>query len=80
MNFGIIGLVLIAVSWLPELKKTLMEKKIRDLDIKFVTLYFLGSVFLLIHAIVIHDMVFIVLNSLLAMLAFLEIIIIKVKE
>ncbi len=69
MNFGILGLIFIVISWIPEIRRTIISKDIKGLDIKFVVLYFLGSAILFIHAINIKDVVFIILNGLLSLMA-----------
>ena len=62
MIIGIIGLVLIATAWIPQIIKTIKEKE-SHVSIIFPILYSTGSIALVIHSIIINDLVFIVLNS-----------------
>jgi lipid-A-disaccharide synthase-like uncharacterized protein len=66
---GIIGLILIAVAWLPQIIQTIKTKK-GGLNIKFALIYFLGSIALVIHSIQIKDNIFIILNSLASLMSF----------
>ena len=62
MIIGIIGLVLIASAWIPQILKMIKEKK-SHVSIIFPILYSVGSIALVIHSIIINDLVFIILNS-----------------
>jgi len=60
---GILGLVLIAIGWIPETWEIIKTKK-NNLNLKFNLLYTFGSLSLLIYAIYIKDTIFIILNGL----------------
>jgi len=70
MIVGIIGLVLIAVSWFPQVIQIIKTKK-SGLNVKFALIYVLGSLALVIYSIQIRDTIFIVLNSLASFMSFL---------
>ena len=61
MILGIIGLVLLAIGWIPETIKVIKEKRSR-IDKEFGILYVLGSLLLLIYSMQIKDYIFMALN------------------
>ncbi len=61
--FGVVGGVLIAISWLPQIFKMVKNKSARDISISFLVIVLLGSLFLTIYSIYINDVVFISLNA-----------------
>ncbi len=64
---GFIGLTLLVVAWVPETIKSL--KSGRTAKMEFLVLYFVGSILLTIHAIIIRDLVFTILNGLASILS-----------
>lgn len=76
MNFGLIGAIVIAISWIPEIERTIISKDIHGLDIKFVFLYLLGSVLLFVHALNIRDLPFAIVNGLLSLMAIVQLFVI----
>jgi lipid-A-disaccharide synthase-like uncharacterized protein len=58
---GIIGLILIAVSWIPETIRTIKTKK-SGLEWHFNLIYVLGSLGLIVYSIHIWDYIFMALN------------------
>ena len=60
--FGIIGLILIGLGWIPQVVEIIKEKK-SNLNLKFALLYTFGSLALTIHAVLISDLIFILLNA-----------------
>ena len=69
MILGIIGLILIAVAWLPQVIEIIKTKK-SGLNIKFALIYVIGSFALVIYSIQIKDTIFLVLNSLATLMSF----------
>jgi lipid-A-disaccharide synthase-like uncharacterized protein len=69
MILGIIGLVLIAVAWLPQIIETIKTKK-SGLNIKFALIYVIGSFALVVYSIQIKDTIFLILNSLATLMSF----------
>ena len=63
MILGVIGLILIAVAWLPQIIDIIKTKK-SGLNIKFALIYVIGSFVLVIYSIQIKDTIFLILNSL----------------
>lgn len=63
MWIGIIGVVLIAMGWIPQTIQTIKERK-SNLNIKFALLYTFGSLALTIYAIQLNDLIFAILNGL----------------
>jgi uncharacterized protein with PQ loop repeat len=70
MIVGIIGLVLIAIAWIPQIAKMIREKK-SSVSIIFPVLYSLGSIALAIHSFIIDDLIFIILNSIASVMGLL---------
>ena len=73
MIIGIVGLVLLAIGWFFESVKLIKEKKSK-LDLKFAVLYTVGSLCLVLYSVQIRDLIFIVLNSLVAILSSISLI------
>ena len=69
MILGIIGLILIAVAWLPQIIETIKTKK-SGLNIKFALIYVIGSFVSVIYSVQIKDTVFLILNSLATLMSF----------
>lgn len=69
MILGIIGLILIAVAWLPQVIEIIKTKK-SGLNIKFALIYVIGSFALVIYSIQIKDTIFLILNSLTTLMSF----------
>ena len=69
MILGIIGLILIAVAWLPQIIETIKTKK-SGLNIKFALIYVIGSFALVVYSIQIKDTIFLILNSLATLMSF----------
>lgn len=65
---GTLGAFLIAASWIPETIRT-VKTKATGLEIKFISIYLTGSIFLAVYSIAIQDYVFIGLNSFASLLA-----------
>ncbi|MBI4210320.1 MAG: hypothetical protein HY544_02325 [Candidatus Diapherotrites archaeon] len=63
--FGIIGLVLIIIAWLPEVVQTIRTRK-SGMKKEFIALYFCGSAFLAIYAWQLNSVPFMILNGLAA--------------
>jgi len=59
---GILGLILIAIGWVPQTIQTIKQKK-NHLNLKFNLLYTFGSLSLVVYAIYISDKIFILLNG-----------------
>lgn len=59
---GLLGLIMIAVGWIPQTIQTIKQKK-NNLNLKFNLLYTFGSLSLTVYAIYISDTIFIVLNG-----------------
>ena len=59
---GTIGLIAIAACWIPQTIETIRAKR-TDVKLSFLLLYLLGSLSLTIYAVLIHDVIFVVLNS-----------------
>jgi lipid-A-disaccharide synthase-like uncharacterized protein len=73
MIIGVIGLILVAISWIPQLFKIFKAKK-SGLDWRFAFVYVLGSLGLVIYSIQIKDIVFLILNSSTFFMGFLGLI------
>jgi lipid-A-disaccharide synthase-like uncharacterized protein len=62
MIFGLIGLALLAIAWIPETIEIIRNHKDK-IDWRFGVLYVLGSIALAIHSYQIGDTIFVVLNA-----------------
>ncbi len=63
--FGILGLVLIVLAWLPGVAETIKSKK-PSLKPEFMAIYFLGSASLTAYSIQLNALPFVLLNALAA--------------
>ena len=61
-------MLLLLFGWLSETIAIIREKK-SNLDLKFVMLYFVGSILLVWHAYILNDVVFMILNGFAAVMA-----------
>ncbi len=61
--YGLIGILLILVAWLPETVKNLRARKVAT-RFEFLMLYTAGSFLLTLHAYLLGDLIFIILNLL----------------
>ena len=59
---GLIGLILIAFGWIPQVVEIIKTKK-NKLNFGFSLLYTLGSLALVVYAFQINDVIFIILNG-----------------
>ena len=67
-TIGIIGLILLALGWIPETISIIKEKRSR-INWKFGTLYVIGSLLLVAYSIQIKDTIFLILNLFVAIMA-----------
>ena len=70
---GIIGIIFLAIGWIPETISVIREKHSK-INPKFGVLYVLGSLLLTWYAIEIKDTIFIILNLLVALMSFVSLI------
>ncbi len=70
---GLLGLIFLLIAWIPETVRNLRERRVKT-RIEFLILYMLGSLLLTIHAIILFDIVFIILNLLATFLSGLNLI------
>ncbi len=61
-SIGTIGLILIALGWIPQTLEIIKKKK-NNLNLKFNLLYTIGSLALTLYAIYITDTIFVILNG-----------------
>ena len=66
--YGLIGITLILIAWLPETIKNMKATKVNT-RYEFLILYTLGSLLLTIHALILNDIIFIILNALATILS-----------
>jgi lipid-A-disaccharide synthase-like uncharacterized protein len=62
MILGIIGLVCIAIGWIPQVIEIVKKRK-SNLNLGFALLYTLGSLSLVLYALQISDWIFVSLNG-----------------
>jgi len=62
MILGIIGLICIAVGWIPQIAEIVKKKK-SNLNLGFAILYTIGSLALVLYALQISDWIFVSLNG-----------------
>jgi len=68
---GIFGLILILAAWIPETYSTIKTKKV-GMRREFIFLYLFGSLFLTLHSIILNDFVFLILNAVATLMAFIN--------
>jgi lipid-A-disaccharide synthase-like uncharacterized protein len=73
MIFGIAGLILLAVAWVPETVEIIRNHK-DTIDWKFGVLYVLGSLALAIHSYQIGDTIFVILNLFILVMSLISLI------
>jgi len=62
MILGLIGLICIAVGWVPQIFE-IVKKKRSNLNLSFAILYTLGALALVLYALQINDWIFVILNG-----------------
>ena len=62
MILGLIGLICIAIGWIPQIADIVKKKK-SNLNLGFALLYTLGSLALVLYALQISDWIFVALNG-----------------
>ena len=67
-TIGIIGLALLALAWIPQ-TISIIKKEKSNIDYKFGVLYVIGSLTLIIYSINIKDIIFLLLNSFVALMS-----------
>lgn len=71
MIFGIVGMLLIILSWIPQTIRNIKKRK-TNLDIRFIVLYLFGSFVLFIYSILIGDFIFTAFNAFATFLALIN--------
>ncbi len=66
--FGLAGLLLLLIAWIPESLKTIRERK-SPVELKFSLVYALGSASLMTYAYLLGDLIFTALNLLTTLMA-----------
>ncbi|MBU1203476.1 MAG: hypothetical protein KKG60_00205 [Nanoarchaeota archaeon] len=76
MIIGVIGLVLLSISWIAETISLIKHKrsKKKELDLKFSVLYVLGSLCLAVYSVQIKNLIFIILNSVVVLLSTISLV------
>jgi MtN3 and saliva related transmembrane protein len=69
---GLVGVLFVELSILPQIVKTYRTKKASDISLMYLTLLLLGLLLLLLYSIIIYDVVFILGNSLSLSLTIVE--------
>lgn len=72
-EIGILGSVILLLAWLFEMIKSIQEHK-SLVDLRFALIYLVGIFFLIIYSISITDIVYIALNSMIAVFVISEIL------
>ena len=73
MILGLIGLLLLAVAWIPETIEIIRNKKDK-IDWRFGVLYILGSLALAIYSYQIGDTIFVILNAFIFVMSSLSLV------
>ncbi|HKI77744.1 MAG TPA: lipid-A-disaccharide synthase N-terminal domain-containing protein [Ignavibacteriaceae bacterium] len=68
---GVIGLLALAAGWVPQTIQTFKEKDC-NINLGFLILNLVGSISLTTYALFLHDPVFIILNSMTSLGAFIN--------
>ena len=64
---GIVGSILIVISWLPQIFRLIKTKSSKDFSIHFLFVVLLGSILLAIYSACINNLIFILLNTIAAL-------------
>jgi|TARA_B100001971_G_C18048658_1_gene461590 lipid-A-disaccharide synthase-like uncharacterized protein len=67
-TIGIIGLALLALAWIPQ-TYSIIKKRRSYINPKFGILYVIGSLILVYYSIQINDIIFLILNSFVALMS-----------
>jgi len=73
-TIGIAGMVIICISGLPQLYKTIKTKSVKDLSLPFFIMIIIGAFLLLVYSFYIDDLIYIVGNILTVLITLLLII------
>ncbi len=68
---GLIGIIFLAIAWIPEVIEIIKTRKSR-INWEFGSLYVLGSIMLVIYSWQIKDTIFLILNSIIALMSSLS--------
>lgn len=68
---GILGMLLLVIAWIPQTLRTIRTKKV-GISRKYLYVYLFGSGFLAAYAYLIGDIIFLALNSIAAMMDFIN--------
>ena len=71
---GIVGMVIICISGLPQLYKTVKTKSVTDLSLPFFVMILVGAFLLLVYSFYIDDLIYIVGNILTMLITLLLIV------
>jgi lipid-A-disaccharide synthase-like uncharacterized protein len=72
MNYiGIIGLLALAIGWIPQTVQTIREKRC-NINLLFLILNLIGSISLVLYAVSLNDDIFTILNSMTSLGAFIN--------
>lgn len=71
MIIGILGAILLAVSWLPETYETIKNKRC-DANLEFLLIYVIAAILLTTYSIQIKDVVFMSLNGFVVIESFIN--------
>lgn len=63
-SLGVIGNILVVVSYLPQIRKIIVTKSAEDLSLGMWALYVLGDICLLVYSIAVEDVIFTALFTL----------------
>ncbi len=63
---GIVGAVLIVISWLPQIIRLIKTKSSKEFSLNFLFIILLGSILLSIYSASIKDAIFTILNTIAA--------------
>ena len=65
--FGILGGIIIILSWFPQIAKVIKNKSSKDISFNFLGIILLGTIFLLIYSIYIKDKIYTAINAIAAL-------------
>ena len=71
---GVVGMIIICISGLPQLFKTVKKKSVNDLSMPFFVMILVGAFLLLIYSFYISDLIYIVGNILTVLITLLLIL------
>ena len=74
--YGVIGVVLLAGCWLPQVTHLLRTRRVEGISLGFALMILVANVFLTIHAVHIHSPIFAAVNAFSGLMAAVQLVLV----